>query len=296
MTSSFVGQQSILDFLMSQTRDLKPGLSAEEDLLLRNTLTKFMNKEFNYQHACKIFNDCVGSPSVVELLNDILTADIEYKETYDYYDSDYSYDSMSPQVSSSGRKRARPWTSSEDKKLLAGILYHGTDNWNIVSEIVGESRTRAQCSQRWFRGLDPRISKKKWTQEEDEKLMEKVNEFGDTSWAKIANAMGNRSDVQCRYHYQQLIKSTKKQKKAKTSQKQTINGDAKTTVSSCDVSLPHLSATTKSHPFINQFITSDSIVVSQIQKPRIPAFPPLVPSILSYQIDSSLEAFLSHFG
>ena len=41
---------------------------------------------------------------------------------------------------------------------------------------------------------------------EDVKLIQLVRQYGDKSWTKISNAMGNRSDVQCRYHYIQLTK------------------------------------------------------------------------------------------
>ena len=33
-----------------------------------------------------------------------------------------------------------------------------------------------------------------------------VGQFGDKSWTRIASIMKRRSDVQCRYHYQQMIK------------------------------------------------------------------------------------------
>ena len=44
------------------------------------------------------------------------------------------------------------------------------------------------------------------TPEEDAKLIELVEKYGDRSWTKIASEIGNRSDAQCRYHYKQLNK------------------------------------------------------------------------------------------
>ena len=103
------------------------------------------------------------------------------------------------------RKKARPWTEAEDTRLLAGIYRFGLDAWGPVTEFVGSGRSRAQCSQRWFRGLDPRISKVLWTEEEERKLIETVQQYGDHSWTRVANILGNRSDAQCRYHYYQLV-------------------------------------------------------------------------------------------
>lgn len=107
------------------------------------------------------------------------------------------------------RRRARPWTPEEDLRLLAGINKYGLESWGEIVKIVGNGRTRPQCSQRWFRGLDPKINKAAWTAEEDKKLFHLVAEFGTKVWSKIAAQMGSRSDVQCRYHYFQLVKCSK---------------------------------------------------------------------------------------
>jgi hypothetical protein len=69
---------------------------------------------------------------------------------------------------------------------------------------VGNNRTSSQCSQRWQRGLDPRISRGRWTAEDEAKLLKLVAQFGEKSWIRISAAMGNRSDVQCRYRYLHL--------------------------------------------------------------------------------------------
>ncbi|OHS97979.1 hypothetical protein TRFO_09130 [Tritrichomonas foetus] len=102
------------------------------------------------------------------------------------------------------RKKSRPWTEYEDMRLLAGISRFGLDGWGSVAQFVGNSRTKAQCCQRWVRGLDPRISKVHWTAEEDNRLLELVAKYGQKSWTKISSEFGNRCDVQCRYRFKQL--------------------------------------------------------------------------------------------
>jgi hypothetical protein len=104
------------------------------------------------------------------------------------------------------RRKNRPWTEYEDQRLLCGINRFGLENWTIVSQFVGNQRTRAQCAQRWIRGLDPRISRVLWTPEEEQRLLELVTQHGEHSWKLIANTLGNRSDAQCRYHYLQMKK------------------------------------------------------------------------------------------
>ena len=104
------------------------------------------------------------------------------------------------------RRKMRIWSNYEDNRLLAAIYRYGADNWAPISKFVGNGRTRAQCAQRWMRGLNPRISKDTWGPNEDMRLMQLVEQFGEKAWTKIAGSMGNRSDVQCRYHYMQLTK------------------------------------------------------------------------------------------
>ena len=106
----------------------------------------------------------------------------------------------------SPRSKARNWSAYEDQRLLAGVRKFGLNNWPMVAQFVGNWRTRSQCSQRWFRGLNPSLFKGPWTEEEEAKLVKLVQEFGEKSWKRIAVLFGNRSDVQCRYHYQQMQK------------------------------------------------------------------------------------------
>lgn len=102
------------------------------------------------------------------------------------------------------RKEPRLWENIEDQRLLAGILRIGIGNWMAISRFVGNGRTRSQCSQRWYRILDPRISRDPWTREEEHKLLELVRGKTKVSWTRLAVQMGNRNDLQCYCRYQKL--------------------------------------------------------------------------------------------
>ena len=102
------------------------------------------------------------------------------------------------------RKKTRSWTTNEDYRLIMGVHLYGENNWSEVSEFVGGGRTRSQCSQRWCRVIDPKISKEHWTADEEKKLLQLVQKYGDKSWIKVAQEMNGRSDVQCRYKYKKL--------------------------------------------------------------------------------------------
>jgi len=107
------------------------------------------------------------------------------------------------------RAKSKPWTSQEDDTLAKAIQDHGTNNWGVVAAIVANGRTRSQCSQRWNRVINPKISKANWSQEEIDKLMNAVQLYGEKAWTRVANEFGNRSDVQCRFKYNYIMKSKK---------------------------------------------------------------------------------------
>ncbi|KAH0792956.1 Myb-like DNA-binding domain containing protein [Histomonas meleagridis] len=110
------------------------------------------------------------------------------------------------------RKKTRTWNINEDNRLYMGVCLFGPENWNEITPFVGNGRLRSQCSQRWLRVLDPKISKSAWSYEEDSMLIYLVNLFGEKSWMRVSNQIGTRSDVQCRYRYQQLQKEIKEAK------------------------------------------------------------------------------------
>jgi len=103
----------------------------------------------------------------------------------------------------------RSWTLKEDHRLIKAIHLFGVDDWSDVVKFVGNGRTRAQCVQRWRRGLNPHLSKQRWTAEEEERLLCLVKKHGKNGWAHISRLLGNRSDVQCRYRYIQMKKDNK---------------------------------------------------------------------------------------
>lgn len=121
----------------------------------------------------------------------------------------HEFDETNEDTPGKSRKKTRTWSAREDQRLLMSVQLYGIDNWAPVTDFVGNGRTRAQCSQRWTRVLDPRISKGHWTMEEENNLFKLVQVYGEQSWMRVSADLGTRSDVQCRYHYGQMKKSAK---------------------------------------------------------------------------------------
>lgn len=314
MNRSFVGQHSIIEYILAQAIGIFPDMEPQMQQLLKDSLSSYIHQTTSYENCSQLFCTCIGSSSPVDALKSILDCNIDQKEdavTQDVNssESNLAYDNSDDGSSQSGgRKRARPWNQQEDRRLLAGILRHGTDNWSLVSEIVGPSRTRAQCSQRWFRGLDPRISKKRWNIEEDKKLLEFVEEYGETAWAKIASSMGNRSDVQCRYHYQQLKKSTRKTSKHKASvqqsQKQTALGPeiySQSKVQPIALNPLELNIPTLKANLGQKMPVTQAAPIKKVERQAGSFLAPIEPigffnKMMFPAATSSIDVFLHHFG
>ncbi|KAF9991255.1 hypothetical protein BGZ75_000008 [Mortierella antarctica] len=96
----------------------------------------------------------------------------------------------------------RPWQRHEDRLLLEAVNICSTKSWRSVAEYAfpDGSRDRSECLQRWrvISSTRPRQVKGPWTEEEDRKLSELVNEYGPEKWVFIASKIGSRTGKQCR--------------------------------------------------------------------------------------------------
>ena len=205
MSASEPTEQSVLLLLQysySHMSDAQVEVDESCEELLKNALHDFILGKQSFEDTKNLFMEKAKTDVPVQIAYSIMNVSdtpIEQPEENDEGQEE------SPPV----RRKTRTWTGYEDQRLVAGIFRYGFDSWIRVANFVGGGRTRAQCAQRWTRGLNPKICKKGWTPEEDQQLLNYVRIYGNKSWAKIANLLGNRSDVQCRYHYLQLTNEMK---------------------------------------------------------------------------------------
>ncbi|KAF9437007.1 Myb- protein A [Entomortierella beljakovae] len=95
-----------------------------------------------------------------------------------------------------------PWQRHEDQLLSEAVNTYGTKSWKSVSDYAfpDGSRDRNECMHRWrvLSTIKPRQVKGPWTEEEDRKLRDLVNEYGPEKWVFIASRIGTRTGKQCR--------------------------------------------------------------------------------------------------
>ncbi|KAJ7998536.1 hypothetical protein DPEC_G00205930 [Dallia pectoralis] len=96
----------------------------------------------------------------------------------------------------SGRVKVK-WTQDEDDKLKTLVLNLGTGDWKYIATLI-PNRSEHQCQHRWLKVLDPDLVKGAWTKEEDEKVIELVNQYGNKQWAIVAKHLKGRLGKQCR--------------------------------------------------------------------------------------------------
>lgn len=87
------------------------------------------------------------------------------------------------------------WRKEEDEILLNCINLEGRKNWKYISNLL-ENKSPIQCFYR-FRKINPIIIKSKWTQEEDNLLLE-LHAMHGNNWSKIAKIMKTRGPKQIR--------------------------------------------------------------------------------------------------
>ncbi|OHS97486.1 Myb-like DNA-binding domain containing protein [Tritrichomonas foetus] len=96
------------------------------------------------------------------------------------------------------------WTREEDEQIIRYVQTHGDKDWAKLALIL-KGRTGKQCRERFKNHLDTSVKHSSWTQEEDNKLVELHNKFGN-QWTKISSFFDGRTDNCIKNRWNSTIK------------------------------------------------------------------------------------------
>jgi len=109
-----------------------------------------------------------------------------------------------------------PWSKEEDEELLEYIRTIGT-NWSLISKYI-PSRTGKQIRDRYLNALDPNVNRGKFTEEEDDKIIELYKQYG-PAWSKISSQIIGRTGDMIKNRFYSTLKKNINNKQVKSKEK-----------------------------------------------------------------------------
>ncbi|XAR70648.1 hypothetical protein NMG60_11027566 [Bertholletia excelsa] len=93
-----------------------------------------------------------------------------------------------------------PWTPEEDRKLVDYIHKHGHGSWRALPKRAGLNRCGKSCRLRWTNYLRPDIKRGKFSDEEEQVIIDLHSILGN-KWSRIAAHLPGRTDNEIKNYW-----------------------------------------------------------------------------------------------
>ncbi|TYJ20901.1 hypothetical protein E1A91_A08G028100v1 [Gossypium mustelinum] len=104
-----------------------------------------------------------------------------------------------------GEFKRGPWTAEEDKILIDYIQKHGHGKWRTLPTNAGLKRCGKSCRLRWANYLRPDIKRGKFSDEEEQTIIQLHSVLGN-KWSAIASRLPGRTDNEIKNYWNTRIK------------------------------------------------------------------------------------------
>lgn len=100
----------------------------------------------------------------------------------------------------------QPWTAQEESSLKEIAEMHKDCFWIDIADQLKTGRSPWDCFSHYQQVLNNKIlNTSEWTEEEDRKLNNAIQEYGFKNWKNVANCIPGRSSSQCTYRWRKSI-------------------------------------------------------------------------------------------